>query len=247
LKPEVGDLVTAYLDDKIFTGEVSVIPANGKLKATVTDGTNYLNFNYIEPGISATMMNPSSLTGHLKVMVRTKKYNKLDHRYLPICSVEGEAYNSINLNNTSDAKATAPISTAANYGKAIETGAFAVNNSTASGGWSFANGSSSEAKGLYSHAEGQSTIASGTAQHVEGKYNIEDIENKYAHIVGNGGNLDSNNVRVRSNAYTLDWQGNGTFAGTVKSTGVILSSPNGTDFLLTVNDSGELNATALSV
>lgn len=50
----------------------------------------------------------------------------------------------------------------------------------------------------------------------QGKYNISEISNNsvgtYAHIVGNGTSNAS-----RSNAYTLDWQGNGTFAGTVSS------------------------------
>ena len=54
----------------------------------------------------------------------------------------------------------------------------------------------------------------GGASMVQGKYNILDRKspNTYAHIVGNG---TSNSAR--SNAYTLDWQGNGTFAGTVSS------------------------------
>lgn len=49
---------------------------------------------------------------------------------------------------------------------------------------------------------------------VQGKHNILDRKspNTYAHIVGNGTSDTS-----RSNAYTLDWQGNGTFAGTVSS------------------------------
>ena len=49
-------------------------------------------------------------------------------------------------------------------------------------------------------------------QMVHGKDNISDSNSTYAHIVGNG-TSDS----ARSNAYTLDWQGNGTFAGTVSS------------------------------
>ena len=53
----------------------------------------------------------------------------------------------------------------------------------------------------------------GTSSMVQGRYNILDRKspNTYAHIVGNG--ISSS----RSNAYTLDWQGNGTFAGTVSS------------------------------
>lgn len=66
------------------------------------------------------------------------------------------------------------------------------------------------ASGDYSHAEGDGTIASGYAQHVQGKYNIEDTENKYLHIVGNG---DS---EIRSNAHTVDNNGLGWFAGGLK-------------------------------
>ena len=66
------------------------------------------------------------------------------------------------------------------------------------------------ATGDYSHAEGHGTIASGENQHVQGKYNIEDTENRFAHIVGNG------EYQAPSNIHTLDWQGNAWFAGTLK-------------------------------
>lgn len=97
----------------------------------------------------------------------------------------------------------------------------------ASGGTSHAEGSTtissgdcSHAEGVYTtasgygaHSEGNTTIASGDYQHVQGKYNIEDTENKYAHIVGNGED-DS----VRANAHTLDWEGNAWYAGEVQGT-----------------------------
>ena len=57
--------------------------------------------------------------------------------------------------------------------------------------------------GYGSHAEGYRTIASGQYQHVSGKWNIEDAENKYAFIIGNG----TTNER-RSNAFTVDWDAN---------------------------------------
>lgn len=47
-----------------------------------------------------------------------------------------------------------------------------------------------------------------------GKWSAYDTNKEYAHIVGNG--TDNSN---RSNAYTLDWSGNATFAGTVSSAG----------------------------
>lgn len=74
-----------------------------------------------------------------------------------------------------------------------------------------AEGLQSEATGYVSHAEGQGTVATGKNQHVQGRYNISDTEDKYAHIVGNGEFYA--NVVTRSNAHTLDWNGNGWYAG----------------------------------
>ncbi len=68
------------------------------------------------------------------------------------------------------------------------------------------------ASGEASHGEGYGIKASGQYQHAQGKFNIEDAENKYAHIVGNGDALSG----TRSNAHTLDWNGVGWFAGDVK-------------------------------
>lgn len=84
------------------------------------------------------------------------------------------------------------------------------------GQWANYSGRYGRARGDCSHVEGHCTIADSLSQHVQGEYNIADTEGsaairgKYAHIVGNG---TSNNAR--SNAHTLDWQGNGWFAGSV--------------------------------
>lgn len=83
---------------------------------------------------------------------------------------------------------------------------------TASGQASHAEGLKTTASGTVSHAEGGGTIASAKCQHVQGKYNIEDAENKYAHIVGNG-----TGEEARSNAHTLDWEGNAMYAGDVEA------------------------------
>ena len=110
------------------------------------------------------------------------------------------------------------------YTTASGEGSHAEGGYTTASGWaSHAEGSYTETIGDYSHAEGANTIASGEGshaegyltiasseyQHVQGKYNIEDTANTYAHIVGNG---DEN---ARSNAHTLDWNGNAWFAGNV--------------------------------
>lgn len=114
---------------------------------------------------------------------------------------------------------------------------------TASGDSSHAEGFYTIASGLTSHAEGDSTEAVGRDQHVQGKYNILDTNSKYAHIVGNGDHFK------RSNAHTLDWDGNAWFAGTVEGTAIILksSTPGSTKrFKLTVDDNGVISATELT-
>ena len=84
----------------------------------------------------------------------------------------------------------------------------------ASGQGAHAEGFYAVASGLRSHAEGSYTLASSQYQHVEGKFNVEDTANKYAHIVGNG-----TSKTARKNAHTLDWDGNGWFAGNVSVEG----------------------------
>ena len=81
---------------------------------------------------------------------------------------------------------------------------------TASGQSSHAEGGKTTASGIGSHAEGLNTTAKGKYSHVQGKYNIEDSSSIYADIIGNG---TSNTAR--SNATTVDWNGNAWFAGDV--------------------------------
>lgn len=80
---------------------------------------------------------------------------------------------------------------------------------------STAEGNNTKAVGDYSHVEGYYNNALYRSQHVFGEYNEEDpAENtsyyqrgNYVEIVGNG--FENN----RSNARTLDWDGNETLAG----------------------------------
>lgn len=79
---------------------------------------------------------------------------------------------------------------------------------------SHSEGGDTEANGDYSHSGGQGTIANGLCQRTGGRFNVVDNENRYLEIIGNG--KDGNH---RSNAYTLDHDGNGAFAGDVWSHG----------------------------
>lgn len=83
------------------------------------------------------------------------------------------------------------------YGSHVE----GVNNlCTVNGG--HVEGQYNTVNGSAAHAEGYRTIASSPYQHVGGKWNIEDANNKYAFIIGNG----ITNER-RSNAFTVSWDG----------------------------------------
>ena len=84
------------------------------------------------------------------------------------------------------------------------------NGSTASGAGSHAEGYETVARYMDSHAEGRYTITSCYQQHVQGRSNIEDTKGVLAHIVGNG-----TSDKERSNAHTLDWNGNAWFSGNV--------------------------------
>ena len=85
----------------------------------------------------------------------------------------------------------------------------------ATGSCSHAQGLGTRANGYYSNATGAFTVASGQAQTTEGRCNIEDTANKYIHIAGNGTWDNGQTAPTRSNAYTLDWNGNGWFAGNI--------------------------------
>ena len=93
---------------------------------------------------------------------------------------------------------------------------------TANGQYSHAEGHETSARGNGSHAEGYGTIATSAYQHVFGTFNVEeqlpedstDAKGTYVEIIGNGIN---NNLR--SNARTLDWNGNETIAGNLTANG----------------------------
>lgn len=91
----------------------------------------------------------------------------------------------------------------------------------------------------YGFATGKGTIAYGSSQTVIGKLNIidtqdEHLKGKYVFIIGNGSYEEETDyylsqaetIKSRSNAFTVDWDGNTWAAGSITATG----SVNGTDF-----------------
>ena len=115
----------------------------------------------------------------------------------------------------SDTRATASYSHA--EGSATLADATAAHaegyNTTAFSSYSHSEGYETYANGYGAHAEGHGTRANGKAQHVVGEYNTLDTGSSssrgtYVEMVGNG-----TSTSARSNARTLDWNGNETLAG----------------------------------
>lgn len=88
----------------------------------------------------------------------------------------------------------------------------------------FAIGENCIAQDRSSFSAGQYTIADSENQFVRGRFNLVDSEEKYADIVGNG-----TSDTARSNAYTLDWDGNAWYAGDVKVGGTSYDDANATE------------------
>lgn len=88
-------------------------------------------------------------------------------------------------------------------------------NCTASGVMSIAIGTQNSATAQYAISIGRATKASSQYQTALGKFNIEDNQDTYAFIIGNG-----TGDNTRSNAMTVDWNGNIGANNIVTSTSV---------------------------
>lgn len=95
-------------------------------------------------------------------------------------------------------------------GEGMNSVVFNSELNVAKAGYAFAEGDGTSANGYASHAEGLGTAAEAEQQHVQGRHNVPDVGGRYAHIVGNG-----TNPIHQSNAHTLDWDGNGWYAGSL--------------------------------
>ena len=165
---------------------------------THDDYITQTQFNEAMAGIGAANINLTDFVASNSISINRKE-NTVIGQYST-----AEGYETIASGDCSHAEGNNTI--ASNYNSHAEG-----TSTIASGDSSHAEGYNTLASGAYSHAEGYYTAARSAYQHVQGKYNIEDTDRVYAHIVGNGTDEDN-----RSNAHTLDWDGNAWFAGDVK-------------------------------
>lgn len=96
---------------------------------------------------------------------------------------------------------------------------------TASGHDSHAEGLGTTASGDYSHAQNFYTTASSSCQTVVGRHNVDDTNNKYAFIVGNGNRNQSINKLDYANALGITWDGTMEIGGLMCGTLIEDSEP----------------------
>ena len=116
--------------------------------------------------------------------------------------------------------ASGPVSHAEGTSNASGSTSHAEGFSTASGNTSHAEGSFTNASGDYSHAQNYGTRAASFAQTAIGQYNVADSSNQYALIIGNG------DINQRSNALTVDWNGDVACSGIKTNNYIRLTSAN---------------------
>lgn len=226
----IDDGVTAefFLQDNLNMGTDNIvwgIGASARGRQCVSVPGTF--FNIVEANGNIITLDKSinnySFTGEI---VLCSSIQSIPPKKLTILDVDEEGYNitvateediAINYDYVVLIKSLANSAADANHAEGSKTIACANTGAHAEGAQTLATGVAShaenqftEAKGNRSHAEGFHTKASATNQHVQGRYNTEDKQGVYADIIGNGISENS-----RSNAYTLDWQGNGWFAGDV--------------------------------
>lgn len=226
---QVNDIVTGHLPFYIMLGDDSgayltgnqlkvitqSLKSNGQLQAgtgsatgtnaaaTGSDTTASGNYSHAE-GVHT---NASGIASHAEgggmTGASTVEYNTASGDY---SHVEGVLNNA-----TAYAAHAEGMRTTASGSNAHAEGA----NTVASNYAAHAEGAYTVASGSTSHAEGKGTIANHEAQHAFGRYNVADTSEEsssqagdYVEIVGNG---TSDNAR--SNARTLDWDGNEELAG----------------------------------
>ena len=230
-----NELTNYYTKNNTYTkNEVDALVAGGSGTSDYSDLTNKPKINNVElsgnkslSDLGITNLN-NVLDGNAIGSARTIGANDSEGQPLgEYAWAEGkdtrasgnrshaEGYGTIALESASHAEGVGAIASGfvshaeGNGTKASSDYSHAEGNLTeASGSNSHAEGDSTIASGISSHAEGYDTKAQGNNQHVQGKYNISDTTS--AHIVGNG-----TKYNARSNAHTLDWQGNAWFAGDV--------------------------------
>lgn len=197
-----SELVSTYVDGSTAVEEYTLSDANGFIvghyfgECIIERNTGRKSFHFNVGKIE-------HISGNTLTITMVNPVTDITNRYKTYIFM-GEPYS----NSSTDGSGSTPTTNNTEMGSQSHTEG---NRTMALGNHAHAEGNKTKALGEMSHSEGYETIAHSDYQHVQGKFNVEDADNKYADIIGNG-TSDS----IRSNAYTLDWQGNVWYQGDIK-------------------------------
>lgn len=215
---QTGDMCRVVLDDKTYTGTYHNANNGALAVIKMTEGEGFPVTQFFTNFSDFTLsMGTLGFSGTLTVYVTTDVIRPIKTQYLGVSATAGNGIYATKIGNLSVLEAEGASAIALNEGKALMAGALGINQGTARGWFSFAQGTG-EAKDMCSSAFGVGTVSSGYAQMVSGKNNLEDLNDDYAVIIGNGeSGWDENDDYYvnHANAYTLDWEGNARYAGDV--------------------------------
>lgn len=211
----------SHFYDKIKTKFASKDDLANKMDKSNPTGTGSLSLNR-ESGttigtnsIALGTYNGATASGNYSVALGG--YNWGNGKKLIASGYQSTAIGAGAQSTANDTVAIGTVSSASgNYSMALGFGSkangsysVAMNRGTTNGSGSVAIGKFTVTNGDDSTAIGLGTVTGSDFQTALGKYNIEDTSGDYVYIVGNGS--DS----ARSNAHTLDWDGNAEFSGDV--------------------------------
>lgn len=238
----IGDL-SLFCDTSGFYGELPDVPflftniyslfplVNDKIFLfTETQGSHTVKIERIDYDMTLV---PNSLVWDNEIKpIYEKKEDNVESNYTGICVGLNDMKNrkstvAVGWNNTMNAQAGAILGSdnlvsgqagiaVGNRNQANAAGASAFGyNTIASGNYAESHGYNSSSSGTISTTHGFRTIANHKSQFSFGEYNVADdstananSRGNYVEIVGNGTDADN-----RSNARTLDWNGNESLAG----------------------------------
>lgn len=224
---QTGDACRVILDGQTYTG--SYYNANNGAMAVIrmTEGEGFPVKQFYVKFTNYSVSGPQlGFSGALTVYVTTTVVKPIKTEFLGIPVAQGLGIYSAKIGNLNRLTASGSASVALNESTSTGTSSCSVNNGISSGPSSFAQGTG-EATNMGSSAFGIGTTSKSYAQFVNGKNNIEDSNNTYAMIVGNGqSGYDENDEYYvnHANAYTLDWSGNARFAGDVYAQGTDINN-----------------------
>ena len=192
---------TTTIDNQLKTYSITTrLEADVAITGLDENGQEVIKHKLSEKANSSdvlTKTNTSEFTPTADYHPATKKY--VDNNKLSDIA-NGEPIGTVKIGRTGALLTEGPYSTAIGFGG--HTGADALGSIAMCGG---------ECLASFTVAMGNCTVANGTDQFVQGKYNVKDTESKYVHIIGNG-----TSDTARSNAHTVDWNGNAWFAGDIE-------------------------------